>query len=100
LLESSLTREELSALANGDASLRDLAARALVRSIHELPRDETGAALRRANAVLDLLTQLETPIPFDAQAAWWHVHTRVNGHREQIAALGTRLGFDVLAVLG
>jgi alpha-amylase/alpha-mannosidase (GH57 family) len=97
LLASSLTPQELGALANGDASVRELAARALVRSIQDLPRDESGAALRRANAVLDLLAQLESPIPFDAQAAWWQVHARGDGRRAQIAALGARLGFDVSA---
>ena len=95
LLSSSLTTQELAALANGDASLRDLAARALVRSIQELPRDESGVALRRANAVLDLLAQLESPIPFDAQTAWWHVRARGDGRSAQLAALGARLGFDV-----
>jgi len=98
LLASSLTTQELAALANGDASLRELAARALVRSIQELPTDESGLALRRANAVLDLLTQLESTVPFDAQTAWWHVRASANGHRSQIAALGARLGFDVSAV--
>jgi len=97
LLASSLTTQELAALANGDATLRELAARALVRSIQELPADESGLALRRANAVLDLLTQLEGTIPFDAQAAWWHVRTSANGQSSQIAALGARLGFDVSA---
>jgi len=97
LLASSLTTQELAALANGDATLRELAARALVRSIQELPADESGLALRRANAVLDLLTQLEGTIPFDAQAAWWHVRTSANGQSSQIAALGARLGFDVPA---
>lgn len=97
LLTQSLTPQELTALANGDATLRDLAARALVRSIQELAGDESGAALRRANAVLDLLEHLESAIPFDAQTAWWHVHTHANGQREQIAALGARLGFEVSA---
>lgn len=97
LLASSLTTQELAALANGDASLRELAARALVRSIQELPGDGSGVAIRRANAVLDLLTQLESTIPFDAQTAWWHVRARADGHSAQIAALGTRLGFDVSA---
>ncbi|HEV8363264.1 MAG TPA: DUF3536 domain-containing protein [Gemmatimonadaceae bacterium] len=98
LLASSLTTQELAALANGDASLRELAARALVRSIQELATDESGLALRRANAVLDLLTQLESTVPFDAQTAWWRVRASANGHRSQIAALGARLGFEVSAV--
>jgi hypothetical protein len=97
MLASSLTTQELAALANGDASLRELAARALVRSIQELPRDASGVALRRANAVLDLLAQLESPIPFDAQTAWWQVRARGDGRTTQIAALGARLGFDVSA---
>lgn len=95
LLAGSLTAQELAALAQGDASLRDLAARALVRSIEQLPADESGLALRRANAVLDLLTQLESTIPFDAQTAWWRVRARSDGRNAQIAALGARLGFDV-----
>ncbi len=99
LLASSLTTQELAALANGDASLRELAARALVRSIQELPGDGSGVALRRANAILDLLHQLESTIPFDAQTAWWLVRTRggTDGHSAQLATLGTRLGFDVSA---
>lgn len=98
LLEGSLTAEELSALASGDASLRELAARALVRSIQALPQDESGYAMRRANAVLDLLAQLETPVPFDAQTAWWQVRTHANGRNDDIANLGARLGFDPSAV--
>jgi hypothetical protein len=100
LLSRSLTEHELAALANGDTTLRDLAARALVRAIDEVPRDASGAALRHAHAVLDLLDQLETPVPFDAQTAWWHVRSQVRDGRDaaQIAALGTRLGFDISAL--
>jgi hypothetical protein len=97
LLGRSLTPEELAALASGDMTLRDLAARALVRAIEAVPKDVSGAALRHAHSVLDLLDQLETPVPFDAQAAWWHVHTQMpNGDRRaELATLGTRLGFDI-----
>jgi len=71
-----------------------------VRAIDEVPRDESGAALRHALAVLDLLDQLETPIPFDAQTAWWHARAQLHDRRDaaQLAALGTRLGFDISAV--
>jgi hypothetical protein len=102
LLHRSLTTQELAALANGDASLRDLVARALVRAIEEVAKDESQGALTRAHSVLDLLDQLETPIPFDAQAAWWHVHSQLrNGARPgaaQLAELGRRLGFDISAL--
>jgi hypothetical protein len=100
LLSRSLTERELTALANGDTTLRDLAARALVRAIDEVPRDESGTALRHAHAVLDLLDQLETPVPFDAQTAWWHVRSQLRAGDDvaQIAALGTRLGFDISAL--
>jgi hypothetical protein len=96
LLTSSLTPDELAALAQGDASLRELAARALVRAIHALPNDTTGSALRRAQSVLDLLDQLETPIPFDAQTAWWHAQSLLLSAASPIdaTALGIRLGFD------
>ncbi|MEW5914791.1 MAG: DUF3536 domain-containing protein [Gemmatimonadota bacterium] len=96
LLTSSLTTDELAALAQGDASLRELVARALVRAIHALPNDTTGSALRRAQSVLDLLDQLETPVPFDAQTAWWHVHPLLLRAASAIdaRALGIRLGFD------
>jgi hypothetical protein len=47
--------------------------------------------------VLDLLAQLESAIPFDAQTAWWQVRARGDGRSTQIAALGARLGFDVSA---
>lgn len=98
LLANSLTTQELAALANGDTTLRELAGRALVRSLQELPADESGVALRRANGVLDLLEQLESTIPFDAQATWWRVRPRVSDRATQIAALGARLGFDVTAL--
>jgi len=100
LLSRSLTEHELAALANGDTTLRDLAARALVRAIDEVPRDQSGAALRHAHAVLDLLDQLETPVPFDAQTAWWHVRSQLRDGRDAVlmAALGTRLGFDISAL--
>lgn len=95
LLESSLTARELQALAQGDATLRELAARALVRAIETLPADESGSAFRRAHSVLDLLDQLETPVPFDAQTSWWHVHSSLtnNGRHAEVNALGRRLGF-------
>ncbi|MGH7711754.1 MAG: DUF3536 domain-containing protein, partial [Gemmatimonadaceae bacterium] len=100
LLASSLTAQELSALASGDATLRELAGRALVRALEELASDESGIALRRAHSVLDLLDQLESPIPFDAQTAWWQVRSRMSNGQlaAQVTALGTRLGFDVSAV--
>ncbi|MGQ0639271.1 MAG: DUF3536 domain-containing protein [Gemmatimonadaceae bacterium] len=102
LLHRSLTTQELAALANGDATLRDLVARALVRAIEEVAKDDSAAALARAHSVLDLLEQLETPIPFDAQAAWWQVRSQLrNGAgtpAPQLAALGTRLGFDISAI--
>jgi len=100
LLRRALTTQELTALGNGDASLRDLVSRALVRAIEELVADESGSAMRRAHSVLDLLDQLETAVPFDAQAAWWQVHSQLrNGsHADQLAALGTRLGFDIAAL--
>jgi hypothetical protein len=98
LLASALTTQELASLANGDTTLRELAGRALVRSLQELPADESGVALRRANGVLDLLEQLESTIPFDAQAIWWRVRPRVKDRAAQIAALGARLGFDVTAL--
>ncbi len=100
LLSRSLTTHELAALANGDTTLRDLAARALVRAIDDAARDESGAALRHAHAVLDLLEQLETAIPFEAQTAWWQLHSRSRDGRDatQIGALGTRLGFDLAAL--
>jgi hypothetical protein len=103
LLHRSLTPKELAALANGDASLRDLVAHALVRAIEDVAKDEAGgsaAALAHAHSVLDLLDQLETPIPFDAQAAWWQVHSQKrNGTgATQLAELGRRLGFDITAV--
>jgi alpha-amylase/alpha-mannosidase (GH57 family) len=96
LLGSTLTGAELAALANGDATLRDLAARALVRAIEALTGPDPDTTLRHANSVLDLLEQLESPVPFDAQAAWWNVHSQGgNGARAaQLAALGRRLGFD------
>jgi hypothetical protein len=101
LLASSLTAHELAALAQGDAALRDLAARALVRAIEALPEDQSGSALRRAHSVLDLLDQLETPVPFDAQSAWWQVHSRLAalGRSDQAIALGIRLGFDPSALV-
>jgi hypothetical protein len=97
LLSSSLTSSELAALAQGDASLRELAARALVRAIEAIPEDNTGSALRRAHSVLDLLEQLETPIPFDGQTAWWQMRRRLphDAGDGDVGALGKRLGFDV-----
>lgn len=98
LLASSLTTQELASLANGDTTLREVAGRALVRSLEELPGDASGVALRRARVVLALLEQLESAIPFDAQRAWWHVRQRVGDRADQVAALGVRLGFDVAAL--
>ncbi len=98
LLRGSLTPQELAALASGEASLRDLTARALVRAIEDVLQDES--ALARAHSVLDLLDQLESPVPFDAQAAWWNVYSRRRngGDTARYLALGNRLGFNTSAI--
>ncbi|MGQ0539164.1 MAG: DUF3536 domain-containing protein [Gemmatimonadaceae bacterium] len=99
LLVRCLTLEELDLLANGDATLRELAARALVRAIHRLDSDPAALAAVRAHDVLDLLEQLETTIPFDAQSAWWQSRLRVATSADpRVQSLGTRLGFDIAAV--
>ncbi|HJU75288.1 MAG TPA: DUF3536 domain-containing protein [Gemmatimonadaceae bacterium] len=94
LMLETLTADELTAIANGDATLRDLASRALVRAILAIVTDGA-AAFRRAHAVLDLLEQTETSVPFDAQTVFWRVRDSIAADSEQLASLGARLGFSL-----
>jgi hypothetical protein len=95
LLAQTLSPEEMTALAQGDATLRDLAGKALVRALRAIPNDGSGAAVRHATLVLDLLEQLETLVPFDAQAAWWQVRGQAPVAADPaFLQLGHRLGFD------
>ena len=94
LIASCLTSDERLRLASGEASLRDLVGEALVRSIHQLgdaPSDEGTSQIRR---LLDLLQQLETNVPFDAQTAFWRAWRAASPERRaELASMKPRFGF-------
>jgi hypothetical protein len=95
LIATCLTTAERQRLAKGEASLRDLVGAALVRTIHELRTSNGEETMALTGRLLDLLQQLETTVPFDAQTAFWYVWRDASpGRREELAWLKPRFGFS------
>ncbi len=99
LLPKCLTPHELEHLATGEVTFRGMVAVALTRAVAGLAVGVTDERLDVANATLDLFTQLELSMPFDAQTAFWDVwHGAPAADRTRIIPLATRLGFQGLTV--
>ncbi|MGQ0765564.1 MAG: DUF3536 domain-containing protein [Gemmatimonadota bacterium] len=95
LLPLCLTKEELSKLSSGEATLRGLVALALRRAVAQA---SDPASIGVASAMVDLFVQLETSIPFDVQTEYWRVWSAADGEgRVMLSPLGHKLGFEAAA---
>jgi hypothetical protein len=91
LITASLTDGERDAVAHGRATLAEAARTALVTAAGN-PSDE---GVARALRLLDLLSMIEAPIPFDAQTEFARARKqRGPDLPEEIRTLAMRLGFD------
>jgi hypothetical protein len=97
LIATCLTSDERARLAAGEASLRDLAGFALARELRALAASGTSAdsdSVTHLKRLVDLIEQLETTVPFDAQTAFWRLWERSTAEsRATLAGLKQRLGF-------
>lgn len=95
LLPRCLNAEELSRLAQGEATLRSVLDGALTRAISALPAIPADSDVMGIEEILDLFDQLESTVPFDTQTAFWERWSIADA---QVAAilrpLALRLGFD------
>ncbi len=88
------TASELQAMASGHQSLRELASVALARVIRSLAGAAGDTDIRDVEAVLELYEQLESPIPFDAQTAFWDVIAVASPDQKlRLHGIARRLGF-------
>ena len=79
--------DEAAELASGTASLPDVTARALLRSVSALEQDQSVAAVGAVGDLIDLLHLQNEHIPFDVQTEFYRI--RAKAPRE----VGRRLGF-------
>ncbi|MEO7963997.1 MAG: DUF3536 domain-containing protein [Gemmatimonadaceae bacterium] len=97
LIATCLTSEERAQLAAGEAALRELVGSALVRELHALGHVSASgraSAIVAIERLLDLLQQLETTVPFDAQTALWKVWSASSKQvRAALGGLKGRMGF-------
>lgn len=95
LLPKVLTPGELTALAEGESSLRSLIGLGLTRAIGSLPDRPSAESVAGIDEILDLFEQLESTIPFDTQTVFWQRWRDADGAGlEILRPLAVRLGFS------
>ena len=95
LLPKVLTAAELTALAEGESSLRSLIGLGVTRAIRSLPDLPSAESAAGIDEILDLFEQLESTIPFDAQTVFWQRWRGADSAGVEILRpLAVRLGFS------
>lgn len=94
LLPQVLNHDELDQLMSGSVSMGGLLRVALIRAVEKLEVEEDPAAIRLVAELIELFTQFEARLPFDAQSAFWRVWERApQSRRAELRDLHARLGF-------
>jgi len=94
LARHALEPEDDAALCEGQATLREVAARSLLARVEALAGDRSEAAVAAALDLLDLLELQGWGVTFEAQSAFERVRTGLSAaDRRGLAAVAERLGF-------
>jgi len=94
LVKRCFSPEEARALAAGDVTLPRVSARALLRAVSALERDQSAGALALVSDLTDLLALVGDHIPFDVQTVFARLRDASSPEtRARLAPVAWRLGF-------